>query len=137
MNDNKLNNLVIRAAYYKKLYSELKRKGSAEFQKCKRADIENAIDSCLHNCYREWKAQDVYASFEDYIGFEEWYENELAEGKICEHCQECRELKKQRSIIGKKMGAANAAITKVGLRLINETSKRDLLAIGITGDFDL
>lgn len=58
--------------------------------------------------------------YESGFTFEEIYDEEYSEGRVCSNCHRVRKLKKARTYAGTRLGAIRSAITKAGRRLIEE-----------------
>lgn len=119
--------LLIKQAQLSDLRRDLKAQGVAESDKCERqrrdvhalgfVDSRNCIEAAYHEWQGEMKESALYGDGPD---FEEMWSNAVLEGEVCQHCQNVRELKKQRMQAGRELAGVRAAITRVGRRLARE-----------------
>ena len=121
--------LLIKQARLSDLRRELKAEGCEEASKCVRlksqkiGDCEWSVgESCISEAYQGWKDECAEAAFNHCSGpdFDEVWQIYVDDGEACEHCQNVRDLKRQRMEAGRKLAGVRAAITKVGRRLAKE-----------------
>jgi hypothetical protein len=76
-------------------------------------------ESCIGSVYQGWKdeAGEAGMNYWGWPDFEEVWDEAVAEGDVCQHCQNVRSLKKQRMQAGREIGGVRAAITRAGRRL--------------------
>ena len=121
--------LIIKQAQLSDLRRELKARGCEEAAKCTRLKAQgmgvfglSVGDTCIAEAYKCWKDDCEEAAFNHCGGpdFEEIWQISIDEGEVCQHCQNVRELKRQRMRAGEKLAGVRAAITRVGRRLAKE-----------------
>lgn len=142
---DKYQKLILQHAYYSDLIRSLKDQGRNEASKCLGVDVKRGalgdkpfmptIDSlldlrakdlegrhrvnCIENAYTQMRDADQ-SFYEDSATFEEIYADLDAEGLVCPHCHNVRQLKKERMKAIRGLGAVRAAMTKAGRQLANE-----------------
>jgi len=123
-----IESLIIKHAELADLKRELKARGIEEFDLCtKRSrkhiprfpEIFNGQDpTCIESVYDGFKdAMNEALEFGDQILFDDVWDESMAEGEVCQHCQNVRSLKKQRIKASSDLGQIRGAITRVGRRL--------------------
>lgn len=123
-----IESLLIKQARLSDLRRRLKAEGSEEADRCERyakdvkrlgyVDSKNCI-GWVFDCFKD----DVYEANCNHCEgpeFEEIWEIAVDEGEVCQHCQNVRNLKKQRMQAGRELAGVRAAITRVGRRLAKE-----------------
>ena len=111
--------LAVLAVEQAKLSGEitrLKKLGSEAYSQCL-GNIGTAIGgSCIEKVatdFRDYR-QEPY----NYISFEEFYADSVAEDLVCEHCQLTRKYKADRMVAQRQLGYVRSAITRIG-KIIN------------------
>lgn len=118
--------LLIKQARLSDLRRQLKSEGCMEAAQCTQMQDDSADGfplrvgrTCIEDVYQGWKDcfdADPYSE----PGFEEVWEEAAHEGDVCQHCQNVRNLKKQRMQAGRELAGVRAAITRVGRRMARE-----------------
>lgn len=117
--------LIARHAYLDGEVSKLKAEGKKEFNLCKTRGPQTNYANCTGLQFKKWEA-DVPVTrtvYDEFISFEEFYSEAVANGEVCEHCQRLRELKKFRSFASKRLGQLRGAITRIGNKLNSDNAK--------------
>lgn len=124
-----LEKMVRDHAHWADKVRELKRQGESAASNCvrNRAASWMSMDerlrtslagNCIEATYQDWKAN---ADPAEYGGteqsFEEWWAEARASGTACDNCQRVRDLRAERMLARKRLGAVRAAITRVGRTL--------------------
>ena len=110
-----IESLLVKQAQLSDLRRQLKAEGCAEAEQCTLRTGRN----CIEEVYRDWHHafnEDPYSE----PGFEEAWSEAVCVGDVCQHCQNVRNLKKQRMQAGREIAGVRAAITRVGRRLAKE-----------------
>ena len=126
-----LETLLIKHAALSDLKRELKSKGIEELNLCTNRKSKEVHGfpgifihdgpSCLDSFFEGFNAALNEASeFADEGFFEESWSDSVAEGYVCQHCQNVRRLKRQRVKASSDLGQIRGAITRVGRRLAKE-----------------
>lgn len=124
---NKFEKLALLAAKQASLSGDiarLKNLGSEEYSKCQGRDTADdgtggvyAIGtSCIEKIateFRDYRQEDY-----NFISFEEFYADAVAEELVCEHCQLTRKYKADRMTAQRQLGYVRSAITRIG-KVIN------------------
>lgn len=120
----KLEKLAAEHAALASEVSRLKKLGSESFHKCLGIDTaDNGFggvypigENCIQAVAGEFKRfqQEPY----NYISFEEFYADAVADDRVCENCQLTRKYKAERMIAQRKLGYVRSAITQTG-KVIN------------------
>lgn len=75
-------------------------------------------ENCIAATYNDW---DKNSDPREYGGreqsFEEWWHEARASGDACDACQRVRDLRAERMLARRRLGAVRAAITRVGRAL--------------------
>lgn len=127
-----LKKLVTDHAYWSGEVARLKRLGSSAYYSCESASSKNEsmgmIDfdpkyNCLQLVIENYKSlpQEPY----NFIAFNEFYFEALADGEVCEQCQLCRKYKTERSYAATRLGKVRSGITKIGSRLGESNEKKN------------
>lgn len=129
-----IDSLIIKHAELADLKRELKAKGAEEIGLCSnrnRTEINglpgmffNDGPSCIDSVFEGFKgAMNEASEFGDQVFFEDAWSDSVAEGEVCQHCQNVRELKRRRVKASSDLGQIRGAITRVGRRLSREKSE--------------
>ena len=117
---DKIMDLLSKRAELTMEFKKLKAEGSREFCLC-----TGPIGGCLQMSHNEWESSRCGGDWYDYTGFEDWYLSDVDEGKICEHCQKARQLKRERGVIGKKLGHVNSQLTVIGKSILKSRNENN------------
>lgn len=74
-------------------------------------------ESCIELIFKECKELN-HNGYEEYYSYDEVFEN--SDDEPCEHCKKVRANKKERMKLRRHFGQVNAAITRIGKRLLLE-----------------
>ena len=118
---DKIMDLLSKRAKLTMEFKKLKQEGSREFCLC-----TGPIGGCLQMSHCEWESSRCDNYLYDYTRFEDWYLADVDEGKICEHCQKVRKLKRERGVIGKKLGNVNSQLTVIGKGILKSRNENNL-----------
>lgn len=126
-----LTKLATDHAYWSGEVERLKQLGSDAYYSCVSARSKNeamgmiGFDpeyACLQVVAESYKVLPQEPG--NFIGFNEFYFNALAEGEVCEQCQLCRKYKTERSYAATRLGQVRSGITKLGNRLSDKSGER-------------
>ena len=109
--------LVRSHAFWADEVQRLKKLGSDAFFRCVRLQ-EQGRESCIEAVLNEYR--DLNRDPYENIDFDEFYQNCVDSGEVCEHCQECRAIKAKRGKAGRRLGQVRSAMTRIGRRMIME-----------------
>ena len=118
---DKIMDLLSKRAELTMEFKKLKAEGSNEFSLC-----TGDAGGCLTRSHNEWESTMRHAEYYEYTSFEDWYLEDVAEGKICEHCQKARKLKRDRGVIGKRLGHVNSQLTVIGKSILKSRNENNL-----------
>jgi len=116
MNQQGYERLIRNHAYWAGRVHELRQRGADALFRCDRED-NSPVESCISRAYHEWQGINEEEGPYNPISFEEVWQEMICEGRVCRHCQEARELKAERMVASRRLGAVRAAITRVGRNL--------------------
>lgn len=108
MSINKLPALAARQSLLAEGIKDLKKRGADAYFKC-----SDGFTSCLDKVIAEHK-EVVEMNPGEFFHFSETYEELMAQDKVCEHCQECRNLKAERTNLSLQLGHVRGSITRIG-----------------------
>lgn len=118
--------LLIKQARLSDLRRQLKSEGCMEAAQCTQMKTDQLGEmpfrtgrSCIEEVYQGF----IDSCHDNQYGeesFEDAWEEAVHEGDACQHCQNVRNLKKQRMRAGRELAGVRAAITRVGRRLARE-----------------
>ena len=128
-----MESLIIKHAELADLKRELKARGTEEFDLCTKRHrhlvpgllvmFHDHGPTCIESVYDGFKdAMNEALEFGDQILFDDVWDESMAKGEVCQHCQNVRSLKKQRVKASSDLGQIRGAITRVGRRLAKEQS---------------
>jgi hypothetical protein len=116
----KLEKLAAEQAFWAAEKSRLKQLGAYAYARCEGADtaddgfggIYEIGGKCIENIAGEFKRfqQEPY----NYISFEEFYADAVADDRVCPQCQLTRKYKSERMNAQRKLGYVRSAITRIG-----------------------
>ena len=121
MEQDKFKKLVLNHAAAMKEFKCLKDLGKEESCKCPH------YPSCISRAHTEMFSLNSEAMPDDGYSFEETFDN-LENPPACEHCRNVLRLKKERGVVGRRLGSIRAAMTRVANREIENEPKALLLA---------
>ena len=122
MNTQGYERLMRNHAYWSGRVQELKQRGADALFRCDRED-NSLFETCLSRAYDECRDIDEQEGPYSPIPFEEVWQEMICEGRACRHCQEAREIKAERMVASRRLGAVRAAITRVGRNLSAQEAK--------------
>lgn len=112
MSQDKFKTLVLNHAQCMADFKRLKKEGREEYGKCTRlAASDNWNDTCVHAAYAEQPK--MCSDNGEYYSYEEVFMN--MEPGPCDHCVAARRLKVERGIVGRRLGAIRAAMTRAAI----------------------
>lgn len=80
--------------------------------------------TCINKAFEETRDHNLDCHYDEYICYEEVWQDMVAAGEVCGDCKKHRELKKQRMYARRRLGVIRGAITRVG-RTIMEDGDED------------
>lgn len=95
--------LLMGHAHWTAERKRLKAEGCESMSKC--VQLADGNKSCIAEIYHDWQSAEVNEWGEISITYDELWVEGIEEGRVCEHCQSVRELKRQRMNAGRRLGA--------------------------------
>lgn len=116
----KLGKLAADQAFWSSEVARLKQLGSDAYSRCFGFDtaddgfggVYSFGDQCIAKVVADFKRleQEPY----NYISFEEFYSDAVADDRVCEQCQKVRHYRAERMNAKRKLGHIRSAITRIG-----------------------
>ena len=109
-------------AFWADRVSELKRQSSEALGGASCYLHNREGKTCIALAFDECRDINQQEGPDNPISFEEVWEELDCEGKVCDACKLMRQLKAERMVASRRLGAVRAAITRVGRRLDKKES---------------
>lgn len=115
---SKLTKLVVDHAHWSDEVRRLKSLGINELSLCS-IPSRHQGGNCLSDVHFDYRNRD---NPYEYMSYEDFYQDSVAGGHVCEHCIAARELRKQRMIARRRLGQIRSAITMTGRKINNSSN---------------